>query len=280
MDSLFVPALQEAGYEAVTPVMSGAYLIHDQIVKHLEQADLVLCDLSQHNPNVFFELGVRTSLDKPIALVRDEFTEIPFDTGAINTYAYSSSLRGWEIENHRRALAAHVQASAESCAGRNPLWQKFGLTLRAQEPIVDESPAEAKFDLLRSEVSSLAGVVRQLVDRDGVDGASLWRKPTGGTYWKMSARQQDEWMTAYQAVVRDRLKTGDFSLSLSLSDTGRYLTIAVAEDTVLRPRAVTELKERAEAAGLDFAITALPEDVLRAIAYAEAGAPEEEEEDG
>ncbi len=148
MESLFVKAIETAGFEAIRPVAQGAHLIHGMIIKHLSQADLVLCDLSSHNPNVFFELGVRTSLNLPIALVCDEHTDLPFDTSGINTQTYNSALRGWEIEAEQGRLSAHLSKSASSCAGANPLWRQFGLSIRAQEPDTKESPLEAKLDLL------------------------------------------------------------------------------------------------------------------------------------
>ena len=47
------------------PTASGSDLIHAKIIKNLETADLVLCDMSALNPNVFFEFGMRTALNKP-----------------------------------------------------------------------------------------------------------------------------------------------------------------------------------------------------------------------
>src|ERR1700683_3403294 len=87
LDHLFTPALTSVNYEAIPPTASGSDLIHAEIIRNLEECDLVLCDISTLNPNVFFELGIRTSLDRPVVLVRDNFTmKIPFDTGSINTY--------------------------------------------------------------------------------------------------------------------------------------------------------------------------------------------------
>jgi hypothetical protein len=148
MQSLFEKAAERAGMQPIRPVAQGSHLIHGLIIRHLSTADLVLVDLSAHNPNVFFELGVRTSLNLPIALVRDEHTSIPFDTSGINTYTYDSKLRGWEIEEQQRLLAEHIRDSASSCAGENPLWRQFGLTIKANEPDAHESPLEAKVDLL------------------------------------------------------------------------------------------------------------------------------------
>src|ERR1035437_4145732 len=83
---LFYPALTQAGYEVISPLSVGSELIHAGIIQNLEECELVLCDISSHNPNVFFELGIRTSLDKPVVLVKDKDTSaIPFDTSSINT---------------------------------------------------------------------------------------------------------------------------------------------------------------------------------------------------
>jgi hypothetical protein len=155
MRSLFEKAVEVAGFQPIRPVAQGSHLIHGLIIRHLSTADLVLVDLSAHNPNVFFELGVRTSLNLPIALVRDEHTSIPFDTSGINTYTYDSKLRGWEIEEQQRSLAQHIRDSATSCAGKNPLWRHFGLTIKAHEPDAHESPLEAKVDLLTDRMHRL-----------------------------------------------------------------------------------------------------------------------------
>jgi hypothetical protein len=68
---LFTPALQAAGLTVIPPSANGSEMIRAEIIRNLEQADFVLCDLSDLNPNVLFELGIRTSLDRPVMLVRD-----------------------------------------------------------------------------------------------------------------------------------------------------------------------------------------------------------------
>lgn len=148
METIFVKAIEAAGFEAIRPVTSGSHMIHGQIIRHLSTADLVLCDLSAHNPNVFFELGVRTSLNLPIALVRDEHTDLPFDTSGINTHTYSSTLHGWEIEAQIADLTKHLHACVESSAGANPLWKHFGLTITAAEPASQTTSSDAKIELI------------------------------------------------------------------------------------------------------------------------------------
>lgn len=155
LEILFVPAVEAAGFTAIRPVASGSHMIHGEIVKHLSTADLVLCDLSSHNPNVFFELGVRTSLNLPVALVSDEETPLAFDTAGMNTHKYDCRLHSWDIAEQQAKLSQHVLQGAASCGSGNPMWRQYGLSIRAQEPVSTETPTDAKLDLLIDRFTSL-----------------------------------------------------------------------------------------------------------------------------
>jgi hypothetical protein len=160
LEYLITPALLEAGYQAIPPAASGSTLIQSEIVKNLETADLVLCDLSTLNANVMLELGIRTALDLPICLIRDDLTlTLPFDTAIINTYRYDSSLNLWKMREEREALAAHILATRNNNTdGRNPLWRVFGLARRAESPVqqVEETnPLQAQVELLSRQLDAL-----------------------------------------------------------------------------------------------------------------------------
>ena len=53
--------------------------ITDQVIRHLIDAELVVADLTDQNPNVFYELAVRQSFGKPVVLVAERGQELPFD---------------------------------------------------------------------------------------------------------------------------------------------------------------------------------------------------------
>lgn len=157
LDHLFAPAVDAAGYELIRPSARGGDLIHAEIIKNLEQAELVLCDVSQLNANVFFELGIRTALDRPVAMVKDDKTATyPFDTAMINYHSYDSSLAAWTLQAQVDALTQHLKDSADGAHGRNSMWRYFGLTQRA-EPADITNPVEAKLDLLVEEIEKLRG---------------------------------------------------------------------------------------------------------------------------
>lgn len=172
MESLFVPAVEAAGYEPWRPVARGSHLIHAEIVRQLEQADMVLCDMSEANPNVFFELGVRTSVNKPVALVRcDADAPIPFDVNGINTHTYDPSLKAWRVGAEIEALTAHLLDAESSCAGTNPMWSRFGMVLKAQEPTATGTREEALLEVLAQRVDELAHGLNA-VSRDTLRHAS------------------------------------------------------------------------------------------------------------
>ena len=51
--------------------------ITDNILKHLKEDDLVIADLTEIHPNVFYEIGSRASLNKPAIHLTDKECSVP-----------------------------------------------------------------------------------------------------------------------------------------------------------------------------------------------------------
>lgn len=62
--------------------------ITESILLQLQTADLVIADITDHNPNCFYELGYRAALDKPLIQMKNHSTPIPFDISTIRTIDY------------------------------------------------------------------------------------------------------------------------------------------------------------------------------------------------
>ena len=62
--------------------------ITQEILDALNDYELVIADLTGHNPNVFFEIGYRTKSQKPIIHLKRKDEIIPFDVSAIRTFEY------------------------------------------------------------------------------------------------------------------------------------------------------------------------------------------------
>ena len=102
---LIGPALLQAGVDGRTTLdILGSGNIRVDMFQRLLTADLVVADLSIHNANVFYELGLRHALrDKRTLLVRCQADDFPFDLQTDRYVVY-------EKENPAHSLELLVEA--------------------------------------------------------------------------------------------------------------------------------------------------------------------------
>ena len=155
LDHLLIPSLEKSDLEPIPPIVKGSELIHGEIISNIETADLVLCDMSILNSNVFFELGIRTALNKPICLIKDDITpKIPFDTSIINHHTYSNALNPWILEKEIDTLSNHIKDSLNVSNDVNSLWKYFSLSSTAH-PVELEKGMEGRIDYLTMQIEAL-----------------------------------------------------------------------------------------------------------------------------
>jgi hypothetical protein len=84
------PSLDQMGYDDPIRVDKADKPSHitTEIIRNLINADLVIADLSDTNPNVFYELGIRHAFKKACVLLADGDKPFPFDVAHINTIKY------------------------------------------------------------------------------------------------------------------------------------------------------------------------------------------------
>ena len=112
LKSLIVPAGRDAGFIVITANQQGSDVIQSTIVQNLIKADLVIADLTEHNPNVLCELGIRMAFDKPVALIRASGTAAIFDVdNMLRVYDYDPNLWKSSIERDLPKLTAHIKAT-------------------------------------------------------------------------------------------------------------------------------------------------------------------------
>ncbi|MFL5495755.1 MAG: hypothetical protein ACJ8DC_15330 [Gemmatimonadales bacterium] len=112
LKSLITPAGRKAGFKVTTANRQGSDVIQSTIINSLLNADLVLADLTEHNPNVLFELGMRMAHDKPVALIRADGTAAIFDVdNMLRVYDYSPSLWATTVERDLPKMVSHIEAT-------------------------------------------------------------------------------------------------------------------------------------------------------------------------
>ena len=189
---LFVPAVSHSGFEPISPISTGSNVIHADIIRNLNDADLVLGDLSTLNPNVMFELGIRTALNRPMCLVTDHLTSqmpLPFDTAIINRHAYEPFLRPWNIEEERRKLSAHIDASWNPSDAENALWRHFGLRFAGRVKTGEYS----ENDVLRDLIDQLSGLLAKAASAPERRDFNVNVDATRVAQWASEHRARDPW---------------------------------------------------------------------------------------
>lgn len=114
LEHVLTPAATAAGFEVKTALRQGSDVIQSTIVNDLLDADLVLADLTEHNPNVLFELGMRMAEDKPVVLVRAKGTGRIFDVdNLLRVGEYDPNLWPSTVSVDVPRLTDHIKAGWE-----------------------------------------------------------------------------------------------------------------------------------------------------------------------
>ena len=83
---VFKPVLDKNKYNAIrADQIPKVGLITSQIINLLTDCPLVIADLTDSNPNVFYELAIRHAIRKPYIQVISKGQKIPFDLSGIRT---------------------------------------------------------------------------------------------------------------------------------------------------------------------------------------------------
>lgn len=84
------PVCEECGFEAIrVDKINQADSITQTIIDHLNSSELVIADITGHNPNAFYEMGYRASTGKAMIHLREKNESIPFDIAGIRAFDYN-----------------------------------------------------------------------------------------------------------------------------------------------------------------------------------------------
>lgn len=115
--SLITPAAQASGFTVRTANRQGSDLIQSTIITDLIDADLVIADLTEHNPNVMFELGVRLAEEKPVVLIKAQATGPLFDIdNMLRVFEYNPNLWQTTIEKDLPNLRDFIKGAWDNRA--------------------------------------------------------------------------------------------------------------------------------------------------------------------
>src|SRR6185369_8154524 len=133
---VILSAVEECGYQAIrSDEVAEPGIITRQVIDMIVNAPLAVADLTETNPNVFYELALRHWLQKPLIQVIEEGESIPFDVAGMKTIVVNhkdiESVEGarrqiidqiHSLEARRHPIVTSLQESA--------LWRKSARMLR------------------------------------------------------------------------------------------------------------------------------------------------------
>ena len=103
----FTEQFDELYDEVIKPVCAGlkieAYRASDiyrpgvilqDILQGLDESNVVIAEITSENPNVFYELGYSHALKKPVVLLAERDTPLPFDISGYRVIFYDNTIGG------------------------------------------------------------------------------------------------------------------------------------------------------------------------------------------
>lgn len=94
IDAAITPALGDEFDIIVAHRMAKSGSITKQIINEINQADLVIANLTDRNPNVMYELAIRHCLGTPTIMIAEKKTQLPSDIISERTIFYHNDAKG------------------------------------------------------------------------------------------------------------------------------------------------------------------------------------------
>lgn len=165
---VIIPVCRELDFEVIrADKLRRPGRITDQVTEYLQSATIVVADLTGLNPNVMFELGVRSGRQRPFILFAKQGQQLPFDLKDLRTIFYSLTLDGAEAaKTELKEQIKTVLASSDQHGAGQPEDTTAGSALSTDED----------FELATKSIENhlMRLKKRRGLTRVGFDGVRRW----------------------------------------------------------------------------------------------------------
>jgi hypothetical protein len=90
------PICRNLNLEAIRADDLYGYDIVEDIWRGVNEANIIIADITNRNPNVFYELGIVHTLGKNGILLTQNLVDIPFDLKRYRVIEYEDNIDGYE----------------------------------------------------------------------------------------------------------------------------------------------------------------------------------------
>ena len=145
--------------------LNDANSITRTIIEHLEKSELVIADITELNPNVFYEMGYRARTQKPLIHLKRKGERLPFDITTIRTLEYDLTDLD-SVEEIKERLTQTIESfdysdSSEPVAEEPLIANNSSTIMQVLYEILD-SISEVKQEIQNTNAQTLATVIRSM----------------------------------------------------------------------------------------------------------------------
>ena len=96
--AIIIPTVEEAGLDCkrADDLFNTGPIIVD-IFEYIQKAKVLIADLSEKRPNVFYEVGLAHALEKDVILISQDIDDVPFDLQHHRCIIYEDTFAGGRV---------------------------------------------------------------------------------------------------------------------------------------------------------------------------------------
>ena len=135
-EKLFKPTFELLGYRCLrSEVKTGSIL--QNIIINLHEASVILADLTDNKPNVFYELGIAHAITKKVIMTSQRIDECPSDLKPYGIIQYDPEPTSEEITHFQADVKGALSKLEDVKTNTSPVFQYLGKTMRYLEHLLN-----------------------------------------------------------------------------------------------------------------------------------------------
>lgn len=150
-DAIFKPAITKAKLDPIRAddLFRPSVIVSD-LWQMIQDAKLLLAELTTKNANVFYELGLAHAIGKPVILVSETMDDVPFDLQQLRVLLYDKNDPAWGEKLSEGITKAITETLNNPIEAVPSIFRK---TVASQAP--EQDATTARLDALESQIRRL-----------------------------------------------------------------------------------------------------------------------------